>query len=388
MIGWHLCNEVAISAEDWKVMELVPPTCITFLPHRGVYPDDIKRLREKFPSCHIIMRPYFDPSRLGSKSNPNYSVIPQYFDECKVFIDAYRDAIPSAYRHLQIFNEPNMPRYAAQWEGFGITEDDMKHFNEWFLRGYDVLKAHDPSWRIGWTPLTVGNRDVWFEGDECDVPYYMHGRTAAKPNPSGEEIDYAIHNGPCYDSLMRADEYYAHAYFSVAHSYDSVWFGLRYRKYMQFVPKKMSVWITEGGQLHPELVGEEVALWVREVATTEAVQGICLWILGTRWGQFYYCNGQIKPVVYALAELQKELADRKPSPEPKPLAEEIVNRAWVELGIPRNPDAALFKYAAENDLGAPVTKEILFGDLILQGYAKGIVYVRLGDWSNVQVLRW
>ncbi len=75
--------------------------------------------------------------------------------------------------------------------------------------------------------------------------------------------------------------------------------------------------------------------------------------------------------------------------EQQKMAEErIRDIAWKALGIPYNPNAAFPRYAREHNLGNPVTREVDVAGYRLQGYAGGIVYARVGDWSNVRHIPW
>jgi hypothetical protein len=66
----------------------------------------------------------------------------------------------------------------------------------------------------------------------------------------------------------------------------------------------------------------------------------------------------------------------------------IRNVAWNQLGIPYNPDAAFAKYAREKQLGNPVTTEFDVSGYRAQGFAGGILYAKVGDWANIQMLAW
>jgi len=156
---------------------------VTFLTGMGqkFSVDDVKWCLSINPNCHFFLREYLDPNRIGNRNNRStwdYSVLYQYFDECAHTIRTYADHIPYGQMHFQLFNEPNMPTW-AQWEGFGDTPDDMKRFNEWFVKGVETLHRVVTSVKFGLTPLTPGNRDAWFETDKKHVHYYLHGPAGA-----------------------------------------------------------------------------------------------------------------------------------------------------------------------------------------------------------------
>jgi len=81
-----------------------------------------------------------------------------------------------------------------------------------------------------------------------------------------------------------------------------------------------------------------------------------------------------------------------PEEQPTSLVEAVRRGAWRRMGIPRNEEAALLKYARAANLGAPMTREcdVSFGGVayVVQGFAGGIAYCQHGDWGNVQELEW
>lgn len=337
IIGWHLGNERPMTAIDWRILETVPPRCIVFLPDQGIPPkgedklDGIERVLAIAPGCHIIMRPYYTPQE------PTVAALQAYIDQCKRAVDRYRDAIPAGQRHLQIWNEQNMPRW-AQWEGFGDQLADMQRFDDWFCAAYSQLKRHDPSWLIGWTPLTPGNRDVWFPGDP-QGHYYMHGPAGCVENPSATQIARGIAEGPCKASLMLADEYYAHVYIHETRTaYREPWLGLRFERYRQFLPKPMTLWITEAGYpsraTWPTWGDDALIDWLNTIAT-RSVAGIALWILGDKeqWGMPWYHYGEPRPLVGRLRDWQAQYItpDIPEPPAPQPPQEEPVTTLSADV---------------------------------------------------------
>lgn len=278
-VGWHLGNARPMGGGDWSVIRAVPPASITFLSGEAISGNDIRRILEISPQCHIFMRPYYVPSDREQD-------FLNYLKDLKALIAPGNwELIPEGQRHLQIFNEQNMPHTAPvdhptdQWEGFGPSVEAMERFNRWFCIAYDELKAVNPVWKIGFSPLTPGNRDAFFRTDPENVPYYMHGPEAAKENPSPEEIRAAIKSGPCYEALKRADEYMAHIYVinDAERQMYELWAGLRFVQYAKFFPKPMDIWITENG------IGGQTRNWVRWFELLDnypEVKGTCIWILG------------------------------------------------------------------------------------------------------------
>lgn len=68
------------------------------------------------------------------------------------------------------------------------------------------------------------------------------------------------------------------------------------------------------------------------------------------------------------------------------------NAAWNAGGIPYNREAAFPRYAREHGLGNPETPEFDFtsgGQQYRgQGFSKGIIYARIGDWGNIREVAW
>lgn len=303
-VGWHLGNARPMDDSDWSVIRAVPPASITFLSGEAIGRDQIGEILRISPQCHIFMRPYYPPS---DKEQDFLN----YLKGLKALIAPGNwELIPEGQRHLQIFNEQNMPHTAPidhptdQWEGFGPSIEAMERFNRWFCTAYDELKAVNPVWKIGFPPLTPGNRDAYFRTDPENVPYYMHGPEAAKENPTPEEIRAAIKSGPCYEALMRADEYLAHIYVinDVEHQMYELWAGLRFVQYARFCPKPMDIWITELG------IGGSSYNWVRWFQLLDnypEVKGTSIWRLG------YEIRSDGNP---AVQELKRYVASLPPVP--------------------------------------------------------------------------
>ena len=331
-IGWHLGNARAMKRGDWGVLDAVPPVSVVFLTGEAIGRDQVKRMLRINSNCHFFLRPYYKPSDSEASFRG-------YLEGVKAMIaPGSWEVIPEEQRHLQIFNEQNMPHTAPvghptdQWEGFGPSEEAMKRFNRWFCIAYDELKAVNPAWRIGFTPLTPGNRDAYFRTDPVGATYYMHGPEASfgdpcdegAVNPSDAQIAAAIKSGPCYEALERADEYLAHVYVinDAEHQMHELWAGLRFVQYAKFFPKPMDVWITELG------IGGDASNWVRWFELLDdypEVKGTGIWRLG------YEVRSAGEPLVKVLkaytggavpgpVELLPigEPAQPEPEPEPEP----------------------------------------------------------------------
>ncbi|MFZ5919175.1 MAG: PKD domain-containing protein [Chloroflexota bacterium] len=278
-VGWHLGNARPMDNSDWDILRAVPPASVTVVSGEAIGGDQIREILKISPQCHIFLRPYFPPS---DKEQDFLN----YLNGVKGLIAPENwEMIPAGQRHLQIFNEQNMPHTAPidhptdQWEGFGPSLEAMERFNRWFCLAYDQLKAVNPTWKIGFSPLTPGNRDAYFRTDPQNVPYYMHGPEAAKDDPSAEEIRAAIKSGPCYQALKKADEYLAHIYVinDAEHQMTEIWAGLRFVQYARFFPKPMNIWITELG------IGGHESNWTRWFQLLDnypEVRGTGIWRLG------------------------------------------------------------------------------------------------------------
>lgn len=376
-VGWHIGNENIPFAKGQKsVVKTVPPCAVVFITGEGFQPDHMRWiLNEINPGCHFFFRPYFVPSNKPLDYQNYLNAVES------LIAQSTWDFIPIPQRHLQIFNEQNMPR-DSQWEGFGTRVDDMKRFNAWFCEGYDQLKAVNPTFKIGWTPLTPGNRDAFFRVDTQDVPYYMHGPEAAKPNPTTEDVQRAIRFGPCYESLMKADEYYAHIYIlnDAENQIQQLWGGLRWREYEKFLPKPMDIFITELGIQHGSWAAyfDLLNKYPQVIATS-------IWRLG------HEIKSADSPVVQ---EIKRYL--ESPPLEPvlpdDSIEERIRDSAWRRVGVRYNPDAAFALYARLEGLGAPLGDEYdeAIDDVTfrIQPFVGGIVVAEIGQWDKVSHLEW
>jgi len=66
------------------------------------------------------------------------------------------------------------------------------------------------------------------------------------------------------------------------------------------------------------------------------------------------------------------------------------NRMWNEVKINYNPDAAITKFARENNLGIPMSYEVYLNDdgVVLQAFSNGWCWVKIGDWQNIHTEKW
>lgn len=371
IVGWHMGNVREATDVDWQILQAVPPSSLCFLSRErfaragGGRVPDLERVLAINPRCHMHVRPYLDPNTLGDRERPNYGApIDRYIDDCRATMDELSSHIPAGQKHLRIYNEQNMPRW-SQWEGFGERLTDMQRFNEVWLRTYDALKRHDPSWLIGWTPLTPGNRDVWFAGDPTGH-YYLHGPAGCVGNPTAEQIAEAIRTGPCRESLMRADEFCAHVYIhEAADAFQAPWWGLRFTRYQRYFPKPMDIWITECGfPSRPHFhswAGLALVGWYDQLRSHPAVKGTCQWMLGNWQGEaMWETDGRPRAEVQVLADYIRRPAPVRPIPAPAPIPSPApsptIPAAITAAGVSyRNaPNAAqMFSSPREMGIAAP-----------------------------------
>ncbi len=325
-LGWHLGNEAAMDSRDWTILRSCPPSLVVYLPGQKVTVNDVRAILAINPLCHVLVRPYFDPRRLGDLAAPAYAtVMPTYVAECLAAVKALVDVVPTGQLHLQMWNEQNMPRWALNdgWgEGFGDQLADMRAFNQWFCYGYQKVKAVYPTVLIGWTPLTAGNRDVWFPGDAVGH-YYLHGPEGCAENLTPTQIQAAIASGPCRESLSMADEFYCHVYYHEHETdWQAAWQGRRFERYAQFLPKPMRILIPESGipsaSWWRDWTGRAMVRWHEYLWDNWPAALPALWMLGTHWGGMWYGGGGaggVRPEVYQLAEAARSYVATPPAAE-------------------------------------------------------------------------
>ena len=175
-----------------------------------------------------------------------------------------------------------------------------------------------------------------------------------------------------------------------------------YRDFMAVIPtalKTMPVFITETQPADPSWWQNVNNGWVRAafkeindwnaVAANQPIQSVCVfrWLpTDNRW------SIQDKPAVQAdfSAALQNNYKTRwvaQPTPvDPVPPA--AIAAAKKLVWMPINTDAALYQFAQQKNLGYPQTDEfsVMYqgSNYIVQVFNLGIVYVKQGDWGNVQ----
>jgi len=90
-------------------------------------------------------------------------------------------------------------------------------------------------------------------------------------------------------------------------------------------------------------------------------------------------------------EWERIVADANGTPSPQDTLDQIQASANEVYQLPINVQSALVKFAQVNKLGCPQTDEIGFAvsadAYICQVFSGGIVYVKKGDWGNVQSVK-
>ena len=416
VVGAHIGNDTGVQDEDWRIMDAMRPGSITLLPSyeinsQPVGPDQVREMLRRWPGVHIILRPYIPPSMAGTDSGNQ-----RYIEAVGRMLDGYR-FVPDGQIHLQFWNEQNMPRSSQEWEGFGSQTADMQRFNRWFVQGYNHIKARHPRVLVGWTPLTIGNRDCWFGGDGVQN-HYLHGASGCKEphTMTYAEWESARRSGPCYESLMLADELYAHVYISDRDGQTNLWqnpaYGLRYERIQFWWPEK-KMWIKEWGHINRQFLAnagstrtlEQHAQHVRDQSN---VQGLGLWLLGdnAHWGGRMYTTGNTGGLAAVNA-----VQPTPPQPPGGTMTEEQIG-TWISDFIqahvlPLNPDAALYKAAKLRNsrftVASPECRPHELGitlppglptDIVCQAFRdplndawQEIAWTKVGEWAPSQV-RW
>lgn len=324
-IGVHLGNDCPLRDADKDTIRRIRPGCVVLLPSYGVNQqkvgiDAVRWILGELPDCHIILRPYVPPSMAATDSGCS-----EYTEAVSAMLPEYVAVVPAGQLHLQLYNEQNMPRWAG-WEGFGDQLADMERFDRMFTAGYQRIKGRYPSVLIGWTPLTIGNRDCWFPGDAAGH-YYLHGPSGCYETHTmtGTQWAQARHESPCRASLSMADEHYAHIY---VHHGNNDWrnaaYGLRFERYRHWWPEK-PLWITEYGHPNRHYLtqpgGEQALIEASEYIRDNApyVRGAALWLLGDnpQWGGEMY-----SPRSWIVGQLATVNAQGVPVTEPEPVPAE------------------------------------------------------------------
>jgi hypothetical protein len=400
-VGVHIGNDCGLQPEDRRIIEMLRPGSVTVLPSYAMNSqpfrlEDAQWILGVVPDCHIILRPYVPPQVAASDLGCQ-----QYINAVMAILPQWLSVVPPKQLHLQMWNEQNMPDGG---EGFGSTLADMQRFDRRFVEMVEQIKWRYPSVLIGWTPLTIGNRDVWFRGDSI-APHYLHGSSGCTDpyTLTHSARAAALLEGPCKKSIAMADEIYAHVYISDRDGVTNAWsndaYGLRYERFQFWYPDK-PIWINEWG--HPnkaflQAAGDTTTLvqHATMLRNLSNIQGLGLWILGDKaeWGGRMYSSANIG----GLAEVNAGAA----IPHPPTISETIATEIQ-RFVVPLNKEAALYKAAKlRNPNLAPASDEVpgikldpTLDNIVAQVFRdptddawQEIAWTVIGEWAPEQI-RW
>ena len=403
-LGWHAGNEDEITALDWEIMDLVRPQMFVWLASYGLSSQrigerELKRVLELCPDAALHARFYVVPSQAADDAE-----LTRMWDAVSVAIEDLLRFIPVGQLHVQIFNEPNMPRW-AQWERFGDQLADMRRYDRVFSEGIARLRARFVGVHFGVMALTDGNRDMWFPGVAAGH-YYMHGPAGCAEALSSTQVQAAIAEGPCLNALLTANELYNHTYIykraeqveSGEMNYRLPWYGLRVERQKLFLPKEMPTWITEAGFPHKAALdaapwaGDALCRWLALLQERRAVEGVALWILGTHNGGMWYNGSRPRAEVYALRDWQQAQIVEVPTMPPEAAitaADLVALMAYGEqFVIPQVPGHALYDAIVRDGLGHASVEYEHAGCVCQWGYdatynRRRLYAVRKGAWETL-----
>lgn len=173
-----------------------------------------------------------------------------------------------------------------------------------------------------------------------------------------------------------------------------------YRDFLSVVPaylRALPVFITETQAADPDWWQNANIGWIQAayaeinswnaVPANQPIQALCLfrWIAGNpHW------SISDKPFLQNdfRAALQNDYRVRWSAAQPDPVVTGLIAAAKKLRWMPINTNAALYKFAQAHNLGYPQTDEFEFtynnDGYVGQVYNLGIVFVKKGDWGNVQ----
>ena len=337
-----------------------------------------------------------------------------------------RRYVAGGVRYFEFNNEPNLPQ---EWQISYPSNAPEMTMDNWLpdaelvisLGGLPAFPALSP------TLDPTSNSVAWYRRAFAYLKSQYAERAAAvftsgvwlsvHPTLLNHPLDYP------YDSVNQAEH-------PGATVYDDDCCLLGYRVPVELLKETFGLTVpviaTEGGVPAPGSSG--VAIWDTRYApitkqshatnTVELFQwvmdespeeffGFCPWMLSSggdkNWEyDGWYRRSETLPVVAAIKAMEsyakknpESTTPTTPSIPSTPVDVETMARkyAWNALNIAMNAEAALYKKAKELGLGRPVTNEI-YGVLasderyVVQGFEKAILYVKEGDWDNIQQSEW
>ncbi|MBI3914488.1 MAG: hypothetical protein HY327_09950 [Chloroflexi bacterium] len=176
-----------------------------------------------------------------------------------------------------------------------------------------------------------------------------------------------------------------------------------YRDFLSVVPaslKTVPVLITETQAADPDWWQNQNIGWIRAAykevnewntnTTNQPIQALCLfrWLANPGDSPGWSISNRPALVDDFKAALQNAYQVRMPSQPSSDPAQAAQAAAKQRPWMPINTNAALYKFAQQNNLGYPQTDEFefTFNNVAYVGavYNYGIVYVKKGDWGNVK----
>lgn len=90
----------------------------------------------------------------------------------------------------------------------------------------------------------------------------------------------------------------------------------------------------------------------------------------------------------AEARVPAEPDDNHTDTNPAPTVDSLRQVAWEAAGMHSSPTAAFVDYARTHNLGAPLTPENDTAGYRIQGFAAGIVYAPIDQWTETRHVSW
>ncbi|MBI5301652.1 MAG: hypothetical protein HY868_05915 [Chloroflexi bacterium] len=326
---------------------------------------------------------------------PNSAQYDAFAQQCAAFVAQSQGA------HIWLIgNETNLalerPGNNNGQGGEVITPDKYAQCFAKVRAAIKKIAAHKDDWVVPSAPAPWNNQTAYLGNLTGDwVKYYQ------------DILSKCIQLGQPPDALA------LHAY---THGFDpalimseekmGIPFGSRryqfraYRDFLGVVPaslKSAPVLITETQAADPDWWRNQNIGWVQAafkeindwnaVQTNQPIQALCLfrWLTGEpKWS----ISDKSALQDDFRAALQNDYRVRLPAPLADPVATAVATEAKKYTWMPINTDAALYKFAQANNLGYPQTDEFTFtfdnAEYLGQVFNLGIVFVKKGDWGNVQ----
>jgi len=297
-VGLHGRNHPRYHEIDYIVVRDARIETMKMMLYKPVDLGIYKRLRQINPQMEFIVRLGLD-GMFDVRKHPGPA---QFVEAVLPLMEVLRPYVTK----FEIHNEPN---HCELYEGWGPTEEDARHFRDWFL---DVL--HRLRDRAGWAKFGFPGLAPHHGGHDGDLRWI--------------EI--------CRPAVEASDWLGVHCYWQFENMMNPSW-GFRFQKYHDLFPQK-PIEITEFGDstpdLDPERMAEEYAEYYAEVSRYPYLRSACAFMLSSpyreQWEHFCWRHedGTVMPVVAAVGAV-----DRSPvviAPDVLP-PQEI---PWIEGRVP------------------------------------------------------